>query len=139
MTNITLVSGNVKTLGPVVLPVSKDLLSRSTIHPLYPKLRLMACHLYGKVSKTKESCETIIAAWRPASQSQYASALKKWNQFCVEKKINPHSASVLNGLDFLQFCFNKGMSYSVIGTAWSVLSFVLPRYNCSSFGEHFLV
>ena len=31
------------------------------------------------------------------------------------------------------------MSYSATGTARSALSFVLPRYNCGSFGEHFLV
>ena len=31
------------------------------------------------------------------------------------------------------------MSYSTIGTARSALSFVLPRYNYGSFGEHFLV
>ena len=48
---------------PVVLPFSKDLLllpSRSTIHPLYPKLRLMACHLSGKVSKTKEFQRSLV-------------------------------------------------------------------------------
>ena len=46
-----------------VLPVSKDQLllsSRSTIHPLYPKFRLMACHLSGKVSKTKEFQRSLV-------------------------------------------------------------------------------
>ena len=120
---------------PVVLPVSKDLLllaSRSTVYPKF----------LGKSPRPrsfKESCETIIAAWKLAYKSQYTSALKKWNQFCIERKINPHSVSVLNGLDFLQCCFNKGMSYSAIGTARSALSFVFPRYNCGSFGEHFQV
>ena len=42
-------------------------------------------------------------------------------------------------LNFLQYLFNLSASYSSINTARSALSFILPRNNSGSFGQHFLV
>ena len=54
-------------------------------------------------------------------------------------EIHPCRASVLDGLNFLQYLFNLTVSYSSMNTAKSALSFILSRNDCGSFGQHFLV
>ena len=87
----------------------------------------------------QQTARTIIASWRDSSKKQYLASIRQWGRFCVIRKIHPCSASVLDGLNFLQYLFNLSVSYSSINTARSALSFILPRNDCGSFGQHFLV
>ena len=102
----------------------------------------MACLLSGCRLETgipQQTARTIIAFWRDSSKKQYLASIRQWGRFCVIRKIHPCRASVLDGLNFLQYLFNLSVSYSSINTARSALSFILPRNYCGSFGQHFLV
>lgn len=59
--------------------------------------------------------------------------------FCRSRDINPISASLEDGLDFLHQQYENGLSYSGINTARSALSTVLFLPDGSSFGHHPLV
>ena len=81
----------------------------------------------------QQTARTIIASWRDSSKKQYLASIRQWGRFCVIRKIHPCRASVLDGLNFLQYLFNLSVSYSSINTARSALSFILPRNDCGSF------
>ena len=87
----------------------------------------------------QQTARTIIASWRDSSKKQYLASILQWGRFCVIRKIHPCRASVLDRLNFVQYLFNLSVSYSSINTARSALSFILPRNDCGSFGQHFLV
>ena len=59
--------------------------------------------------------------------------------FCRSRGINPISASLENGLEFLHQQYENGLSYSGINTARSALSTVIFLSDGSSFGHHPLV
>ena len=86
-----------------------------------------------------EAAETILASWRPSSRRQYLSSIRQWCEFCIAKQIHPCRASVIEGLNFLQYLLNSNTNYSSVGTARSALSFLLPRNESGSFGHHYLV
>ena len=87
----------------------------------------------------QQIARTIIVSWRDSSKKQYLASIRQWGQSCVIRKIHPYGASVLDGLNFLQYLFNLSVRYSSINTARSALSFILPRNDYGSFGQHFLV
>ena len=87
----------------------------------------------------QQTARTIIASWRDSPKKQYLASIRQWGRLCVIRKIHPCRASVLDGLNFLQYLFILSVSYSSVNTARSVLSFILPRNDCGSFGQHFLV
>ena len=87
----------------------------------------------------QQTARTIITSWRDSSKKQYLTSIRQWDRFCVIRKIHPYRASVLDGLNFLQYLFNLSVSYSSINTARSALSFIVPRNGYGSFGQHFLV
>ena len=131
--------------NPVMLPQSENLLFlhlSNKKHHLLPQMRLMACLLSGCRLETgipQQTARTIIASWRDSSKKQYLASIRQWGRFCVIRKIHPCRASVIDGLNFLQYLFNLSVSYSSINTARSALSFILPRNDCGSFGQHFLI
>ena len=87
----------------------------------------------------QQTVRTIMASWRDSSKKQYLASIRQWGRFCVIRKIHLCRASVLDGLNFLQYLFKLSVSYSSINTARLALSFILPRNDCGSFGQHFLV
>ena len=86
-----------------------------------------------------EAAEIILASWRPSSRRQYLSSIRKWCEFCIAKQIHPCRASVIEWLNFLQYLLNSNANYSSVGTARSALSFLLPRNESGSFGQHYFV
>ena len=102
----------------------------------------MACLLSGCRLETEEFLNKqpeLSLLPGDSSKKQYLASIRQWGRFCVIRKIHPRRASVLDGLNFLQYLFNLSVSYSSINTARSALSFILPRNDCGSFGQHFLV
>ena len=75
-----------------------------------------------------------------ASRKQYRGYLKRWVQFCSERKIDPVRAPIASALDFLSDLNNKhGLGYSALNTARSALSSILFSTEFVSFGSHPLV
>lgn len=62
-------------------------------------------------------------SWRTATHKQYAVHLKKWAIFCGERKIAPHSPSIVEVLEFLHSQLH--LSYSLLNTARSALSCII--------------
>ena len=74
---------------------------------------------------TERSIKVITASWREGTTAQYQSHLKKWIEFCKEKKCNILSPDLPVVLDFLSMLHESGLSYSTLNTARSMLSSVL--------------
>ena len=67
--------------------------------------------------------------------NKYNVYLKQWEIFCKDENIIT-SILLKQGLVFLTHLFKKGNKYSLISSARSVLSNVLPQYDGVEFGEH---
>ena len=74
---------------------------------------------------TERSIKVITAYWREGTTAQYQSHLKKWIEFCKEKKCDVLSPDLPVVLDFLSMLHENGLSYSTVNTARSMLSSVL--------------
>lgn len=79
-----------------------------------------------------------LQAWLSGTQKQYSSYLRRWEQYCGEWQINPISATVVDGINFLSDLYQEELSYSAINTAWSALSMVI-HITEGTFGNHPLV
>ena len=79
----------------------------------------------------------IVASWREGTTSQYQTYLQKWLEFCKQKHCDVLSPPLPLTLDFLSMLYEKGLSYSTINTARSMLSSILQLNVNSSipFGQ----
>ena len=82
--------------------------------------------------------DIIAASWRDSTKKQYQTYLEKWQTYCGGRGINPISASIAEGLDFLEELHETGVGYSAMNTARSALSTVIELRG-STFGSHHLV
>ena len=78
-------------------------------------------------------------SWRTSSQKQYQTYHQRWQEFCRSRNINPFSASLGDGLEFLYQQYENGLSYSSINTARTALWTVIFLPDGGSFGNHPLV
>ena len=74
---------------------------------------------------SERSIKVITASWREGTTAQYQSHLKKWIEFCKEKKCSVISPDLPLVLDFLTMLHENGLSYSTVNTARSMLSSIL--------------
>ena len=88
---------------------------------------------------SKEVTEILMASWRPGTQKQYKTYLKKWLEFCSIRKIYYSSSKISETVEFLMTLYNQGLRYSNINPARSALSLILTINNCGNFGSHPLV
>lgn len=95
-------------------------------------------HLTSKDLSTTAS-DVILQAWKTGTQKQYKSYLQRWELYCREQKINPVSASVIDGINFFGDLYQKKLSYSAINSACSALSTVIFPTEGGTFGNHPLV
>ena len=63
----------------------------------------------------------------------------KWEQYCSERKINPFSATIEHGINFLAELYQTGIGYSALNTARCALSTVCLTSEHYTFGQHPLV
>ncbi len=78
-------------------------------------------------------------AWRPTTQGQYRTYIKKWCEFCSTRKIDAHSAPLSEVAEFLTDLYHAGFTYSAINTARSALSNILPDYQGKPVGQNFVI
>lgn len=78
-------------------------------------------------------------SWLTGMQQQYHTYHERWRAFCHSRNINPLSASIEDGLEFLYDQFTRGLSYSAINTARSALSIIILLPDGGSSGNHPLV
>ena len=77
--------------------------------------------------------------WRKGTKAQYNPYIKKWENFCNNRNINPLIGSPAEVVNFLSEIFhNSGIGYSAMGTARSALSTFLSS-DGRPIGEHPLV
>ena len=93
---------------PLQLPSNRKLLilssNKQAIHPLLPKMRLLAVPLSGKQSeaeKFQSRLQKLLESWRLTTKSKYEAILKKWKQHALSKNEDPTDTSVESVLSFL--------------------------------------
>lgn len=81
----------------------------------------------------------ILQSWRKGSKQQYKPFITKWEQYCSQRKINPFSATIEHGINFLAELYQTGIGYSALDTARCALSTVCFTSEHYTFGQHPLV
>ena len=111
---------------PKILQVTKDVLINPVLgntHPLSHHLWLMACKTSGLPSLNarflQPFTEIIMSSWKSTTKKQYSVYLHKWNEFCIQRQIDPMRPTVNKVLDFLHTLYVQDLSYSTINTARS--------------------
>ena len=79
-----------------------------------------------------------MASWRGGTQRSYRHYIKRWIQFCGERKRNFLEPTVNNLIAFLTVLFNEGKNYNTICVARSAVS-ALSLNSHVSIGSHQLV
>ncbi len=82
--------------------------------------------------------DIIMQSWRPATQTQYSTYLKRWEKFCSDSHLDPIHASARLGLEFLSSLFDGGLGFSVLSTAKYMLS-ATSALDSGTFREQSLV
>ena len=77
-------------------------------------------------------------SWRFSTSKSYASYLRKWEEFALNKKFNIWNPHISQVLDFLTLLLDQGCGYSAINTARSALSSIITVNNLPV-GQHSLV
>ncbi|EDO26919.1 predicted protein, partial [Nematostella vectensis] len=85
----------------------------------------LVMELHTSQGLSASASEVILWGWRSGTQKQYHSYLERWNVYCSQWEINPLSASVIDGLNFLGVLYEEQLQYSTINTARSALSSVI--------------
>ena len=103
-------------------------------------LALSLVRRYLESKGISESATNVIEqSWRPGTNKQYATYLKKWSSYCSSRNIDPLSPTVVEGVNFLAELFDAGIGYRAINTARSALSSVISLPNGGTFGTNPLV
>ena len=77
-----------------------------------------------------------INLWAENRRKQYRTYFGHWKEFCQDGNFSPTNTSISEASEFLLMLYKKGLSYSVISTARSMLSMILPACNGTEFGKH---
>ena len=128
---------------PLLLPRKEDTLylpaHPKLLHPLHEKLQLLVCHLSGSSLQAEAfrlGLLIIVQSWRTSTQKHYQTYHQRWQELSHSRGLNPFSASIENGLEFLYHQYENGLSHSRINTARSALSTVIFLPDGGSFGNH---
>ena len=81
----------------------------------------------------------ILQSWRKGTKQRYKPFITKWKQYCSQRKINPFSATIEHGINFLAELYHAGIGYSALNTARCALSTVCVTSEHYTFGQHPLV
>ena len=84
------------------------------------------------------STSLILQSWRKGTKQQYKSFFTKWEhvQYGSQRKINPFSATIEHGINFLADLYQTGIGYSALNTARCALSTVCFTSEHYTFGQH---
>ena len=74
-----------------------------------------------------ETASTIILqAWRCGSRRQYSSYLRRWEQYCSTRKVDPISATVIDGVNSLSELYQKELTDLTVQLMLLVQLYLLP-------------
>ena len=90
----------------------------------------------GKLNLPPETAALIHDSWRPGTRAQYNSSFRKWEQYCIQGKIDPTNPSLIDVATFLTALYTSGANYNVVATARSTLSGLIQIPVVPSIGSH---
>jgi hypothetical protein len=70
---------------------------------------------------SQQAAELVLKSWREGTRNQYNPYIKRWQLYCSERQIDPISAPIEAGVNFLADLYNSGVGYSAVNTARSAL------------------
>ena len=91
----------------------------------------------NKMDLSNDSVNIILASWRCSTKKQYNVYTTKWLKFCSDNSIDPDSANIESGIEFLTHLFKSNLGHSAINTARSATMII--DLNYVPFGWHVLV
>ena len=91
---------------------------------------------WGNDTVTKDVADLINNSWAENTRKQYRTYFGQWKEFCQDRILSLTNASISEGSEFLLTLYKTGLSYSVINTAKSMLSMIIPVCNRTEFGNH---
>ena len=94
---------------------------------------------YSEAGISQPAQTLLVAAWRDGTSKAYASAWRRWDSWCRERKLNSVQASVESILEFLTSEFNLGRAYRTLNVYRSAISSTHPKIDSVRVGEHPLV
>ena len=71
---------------------------------------------------SSQATELVRQSWRKSTRKQYNPYIKRWGLYCSERQIDPISAPIESGFNFLADLYQTGIGYSALHTARSALS-----------------
>ncbi|KAM4696264.1 integrase/recombinase xerD homolog [Rhinophrynus dorsalis] len=81
---------------------------------------------FGGTSGTSDlsnSAQALLAeSWAPGTRAMYGSAWSAWSRWCVERDLDPVSASTVSVANFLSTLYDSGKAYRTINTYRSAIS-----------------
>ena len=101
---------------PIILPQKKATLilpfHKNKLHPLFPKLQLLAMRLSGRKAMgnrglQEEIMDIICLSWRNTTTSRYEGVLRQWKNCCCQRGVDPFVTDVKNVLDFLHGMYKR--------------------------------
>ena len=78
-------------------------------------------------------------SWRPGTRVQYDSLLRGWQEFCSRWQVHPLSPTILDVIAYLTSMYDRGLQYTTIAAAKSVLAGVLHIPGVTSIFSHPLI
>ena len=78
-------------------------------------------------------------SWRPGTRVQYDSLLRGWQGFCSQWKVHPLSPTIFDVISYLTSMYDRGLQYTTIASARSVLSGILHILGVTSISSHPLI
>ena len=81
----------------------------------------------------------ILDSWASGKRKQYKIYFKQWTTFCKTQTIDISNASIKDGTKFLLSLHKKGLGYSAVNQARSMLSNILSVKEGIEFGKHPIV
>ena len=78
-------------------------------------------------------------SWRHGTRVQYDSLLRGWQGFCSQRKVHPLSPTIFYVISYLTSMYGRGLQYTTIASARSVLSGILHIPGVTSISSHPLI
>ena len=88
---------------------------------------------------TAKAKELLVQSWSGKTRGRYQSAMKKWEEYCINKGIASDVTAVENCVNFLASLRESGLGYSAINTARSAMSATVKLVEGGSVGSHPLI
>ena len=135
--SISSVSGTSLAVATMVPSPSRDVHSTSSTASTSRLATISQSYSTAGISQSAQNL--LVAAWHKGTTTTYASAWRKWDGWCRERKINSIRAPVESILEFLTSELNAGKAYRTLNVYRSAISSAHSYIDSARVGEHPLV